>query len=75
MLTEYQAIMLATRPVLLHTARSHLKKDQSRQDVNEGDPALLEKLSTVCVEAARNTLTIVETVQKQGILGKLRPVP
>lgn len=63
--------MLVTRPILLHTARSQFKKDQPRQDMVEGDSALLDKFSSVCVEAARNTLTIVETVRKQRILGKL----
>lgn len=62
--------MLVTRPILLHAARSNFKRDPPRQDVIEGDSALLERFSNVCIEAARNTLTIVETVQKQGILGK-----
>lgn len=62
--------MLVTRPILLHAARSHFKKDQLKENVVEGDSALLERFSSVCVEAAKNTLTIVETVQKQGILGE-----
>lgn len=67
----FQAIMLVTRPILLHTARTHLKKDYTREDAPAADSALLLKFSNVCVDAAKHTLTIVESVKTQGILGKL----
>ncbi|CAH0047054.1 unnamed protein product [Clonostachys solani] len=63
----FQAVMLVTRPTLLHIARSRLGA-RSTTSQNENSP--LDKFCRTCIEAAKKVLVIIDAAKQQNILAK-----
>ncbi|KAH7376812.1 hypothetical protein B0T11DRAFT_24189 [Plectosphaerella cucumerina] len=62
----YLAMMYAIRPILLHLAKARMANQESPELRPESQ---LHKLAGTCIEAAQRSISILEALQKQGVLG------
>ncbi|KAH7138452.1 fungal-specific transcription factor domain-containing protein [Dendryphion nanum] len=64
----FQAMILTTRPILLHLARSKLEGKDNENLLSTRSP--LQKLTATCVEAAGRSLDILYALKQQSLLAK-----
>jgi hypothetical protein len=65
-LKYHKAMILATRPILLHLARESAK---GQNQIIVSKP--LESLAETCIDAARHTLNILCALQRQHLIGEM----
>jgi hypothetical protein len=65
-----QSIMLVTRPALLLTAKSKIEEENAQLQGQSAEGTTLEVFCRPCVHAARQALTIIEYVNRQGLLSE-----
>lgn len=62
--------MYAIRPILLHLAKARMANQESPELRPESQ---LHKLAGTCIEAAQRSISILEALQKKGVLGVFCP--